>query len=59
MFDPVAPFIPALVMLDDLFTGLSARDAGLCSLFHQGIPKPISIIATICQQPVCSGKITQ
>jgi hypothetical protein len=56
--DPVAAFIPALVVFDGLFAGLSARDAGGNPFFLQRIAEPVGVIAPITQQPLCLGRLS-
>ncbi len=51
--DPVAPFVAALVVFHGGLARFSARDAGLYPFVFQRISEPISVIAAICEQPIC------
>jgi hypothetical protein len=50
--DPVAPFVTTLVVLNRFLPLLPARDAGAYPFVLQRFPEPISVIATIHEQPI-------
>ena len=52
-FDPVAPFIAALVIFDGPVARLPSGDAGIYSLVDQSLLEPICIRAPVAQQPIC------
>jgi len=49
--DPVAAFVAALVVFDDLLALSPTGDAGAYPLVFQGFSEPIRIIATVTKEP--------
>lgn len=58
-FDPVASFVVALVVLDGFATRLPSADAGLYTIYFQCISEPVSVMASVSQQPVRFLQVAQ
>ena len=57
--DPVTAFVATLVVLDWLAARLPSGDARLYPFVFQRFPKPVGIIASVCQQPFRRGQTAQ
>src|SRR5690606_1256618 len=57
--DAVTPLVSALVVFDGQRTGFATRNAGFDALLLEGVPEPVSVIATVGEHPLGFGQIVE